>query len=174
MTLLLKQIFDFFKLLNSDTGHNQLASGIAMGLILGFAPALSLQTLVVFVILFFFRIQMGAAFLAAFFFKLIAWTIDPLSDPLGRLILEQESLRPFFISLYNMPIIPLTRFNNSIVMGSAVISFLLAPFVFYFSRSLILKYRVTVVARFQNTKIWKAWIGTSFYKWYSTYNSLYG
>ena len=39
MTLLLKQLFAFLKVLNSDTGENQVAAGIACGLILGFAPA---------------------------------------------------------------------------------------------------------------------------------------
>lgn len=68
MSLILKQIFQFLKLLNSDTATNQIAAGIAMGFILGMTPALSLQTLFVFACIFLFRIQMGAAFLTAFFF----------------------------------------------------------------------------------------------------------
>jgi uncharacterized protein (TIGR03546 family) len=174
MTLLLKQIFGFFKLLNSDTGTNQLAAGLAMGLVLGFSPALSLQTLLAFVILFFFRIQIGAAFLSAFFFKFTAYLIDPLSDMIGRAILEAEGLRPVFVSLYNMPIVPMTRFNNSIVMGSGLIGFVLAIPMFFMFKALILKYRQTVVARYRQTKIWKAWSATTFYKWYTTYDNLYG
>jgi len=68
MTLLLKQLFAFFRLLNSDTATNQLAAGLACGVILGFAPILSLQALLVIFCCFFFRIQLGAAFLSAFFF----------------------------------------------------------------------------------------------------------
>ncbi|MFH0934944.1 MAG: hypothetical protein V1879_07035 [Pseudomonadota bacterium] len=48
MTLLLKQLFALIRLLNSDTGSNQIAAGVACGLILGFAPMLSLQALLVF------------------------------------------------------------------------------------------------------------------------------
>ena len=66
MTALLKQIFNFLKLLNSDTGTNQLASGLSLGLILGFSPFISIQTFVVFAIIFIFRVQIGAAFLSAF------------------------------------------------------------------------------------------------------------
>ena len=54
MTLLLKQLFAFFKLLNSDTGTNQIAAGITVGLILGFSPVLSLQTFIVFILMFIF------------------------------------------------------------------------------------------------------------------------
>lgn len=152
MTLLLKQIFAFFRMLNSDTGHNQLAAGLACGIILGFAPFLSIQTFLVLFLLFFFRIQMGAAFLAAFFFKLVAWMIDPLADVFGRQMLESPALRPLFVDMYNMPLVPMTRFNNSIVMGSMVISLLLAIPMFFVFRSLILKYRVQVVARLDQAR----------------------
>lgn len=174
MTLLLKQLFAFFKLLNSDTGTNQLASGLAVGVVLGFSPFLSLQTFLVLILVFFFRIQMGAAFLSAFFFKFVAFLLDPASDHLGRLVLEAEPLRSTFVSLYNLPIVPLTRFNNSIVMGSGLIGFLLVIPSFFVFRALIEKYRQTVLAKFKDTKFWKALSATSFYKWYAKYEELYG
>jgi uncharacterized protein (TIGR03546 family) len=174
MTLILKQIFAFFRLLNSDTATNQLAAGLALGVLLGFSPFLSLQTLIFLCLCFFFRIQLGAAFLSAFFFKFVAYLFDPLTDRLGRVTLESEGLRPLFVQLYNMPLVPLTRFNNSIVMGSAIIGILAAIPLFFVFKVLIIKYRATVVARYQQTKFWKLWAGTSFYKWYSKYEQLYG
>ncbi|MCM2282151.1 MAG: TIGR03546 family protein [Bdellovibrionaceae bacterium] len=174
MTFMLKQIFSLFKLLNSDTGHNQIAAGVACGLILGFAPVFSLQTVLVIFLLFFFRIQIGAATVTAFFFKLIAWALDPVSNSVGMAVLEMESLRPLFETLYNMPIVPLTRFYNSLVMGAGLVSIALAPVLFFVSKALIIKYRVTVVARFKSTKFFKAMKATSFYKWYAKYDELYG
>jgi uncharacterized protein (TIGR03546 family) len=173
MSLLLKQIFAFLQMLNSDTGRNQLAAGLACGIILGFAPFLSLQTVVVLLLVFFFRIQMGAAFLSAFFFKFVAFLVDPVADVLGRRTLEAEGLRPLFVHLYNMPFVPMTRFNNSIVMGSMVISVILAIPGFFVFRILIDKYRAVVVSRFRETKLWKAMAATKFYNWYSTYHKLY-
>lgn len=173
MTLILKQLFAFFKLLNSDTGLNQLSAGLACGIILGFSPFLSLQTLLVLTLIFFFRIQMGAAFLSAFFFKFIAWAFDPVADFLGRKVLETESLRPIFVDLYNMPLVPMTRFNNSIVMGSMLIGILLAIPGFFIFRHLILKYRSSVVENFKQTKIWKAWTATKIYNLYCSYEKLY-
>jgi len=174
MTLLLKQIFGFFKLLNSVTGANALAAGLTCGIILGFAPFFSIQTLLVFVLVFFFRIQLGAVFLSAFFFKFVAYIFDPVADVLGRAVLESEGLRPLFVNLYNAPLVPMTRFNNSIVMGSMIVSLILAPFAFFLFKKLILKYRETIVTRFKQTKYWKAFAATSFYNWYCKYDSLYG
>ncbi len=174
MTLLLKQLFAFFRMLNSDTGTNQLAAGLACGVILGFSPILSLQALLVIFCCFFFRIQLGAAFLSAFFFKFVAFIFDPVSNSLGKAALEAEGLRSIFTELYNMPIVPLTRFNNSIVMGSGLIGFIAVVPLFFVFKSLIIKYRATVVARYKQTKIWKAWASTSVYNWYLKYERLYG
>ncbi len=174
MTLLLKQIFNFLKLLNSDTGTQQLAVGLALGLILGFAPFISIQSFIVLLVIFVFRVQLGAAFLSAFFFKFIAYLVDGPADSLGRWVLESSDLRPLFTSLYNMPLVPMTRFNNSIVMGSMIVSVILLPFAYFGFKFLILKYRQAVVARFKSTKIWKVFIATKFYNWYTTYDKLYG
>ena len=174
MTLILKQLFGLLKLLNSDTGTNQIAAGFTCGLILGFAPILSLQALLVFICMFLFRIQIGAALLSAFFFALIAWLFDPVSQVVGSVILESEVLRPMFTQMYNMPLVPLTRFYNSITMGSGVVSLLLAPLIYLGSKRLILSYRVNVVARFKQTRWWMFWKGTVVFKWYTTYEKLHG
>ncbi|MBI4809445.1 MAG: TIGR03546 family protein [Nitrosomonadales bacterium] len=174
MTLLLKQLFALVRLLNSDTGTNQIAAGVACGLVLGFAPMLSLQALLVFVCMFLFRIQIGAALTSAFFFALVAWVFDPVSHRVGSAILETEALQPLFTTLYNMPLVPLTRFYNSVVMGAGVISVLLALPVFLGSKRLIVAYRVKVVARFKSSPFWKLWSGTAFFKWYATYDKLHG
>lgn len=173
MTFLLKQIFGFLKLLNSETGHNQLAAGIAAGFILGMTPALSLQSLLVFLCIFIFRIQMGAAFLAAFFFAFAAWLLDPVFHQVGTAVLSNESLQGLFTTMYNMPLMPLTRFNNTIVMGSAIVTITLSPVVFFVSLKLIVAYRERILARFQATKFWKAVKATSLYNWYYTYDKLY-
>ncbi len=174
MSLLLKQIFNFLKLLNSDTETSPLAYGLSLGLILGFAPFFSIQTFIVLFIIFVLRVQLGAAFLSAFFFKFIAFLFDYPAHLLGKSVLEAEPLRPLFVSLYNMPIVPMTRFNNSIVMGSMIVSLLLFPFAFYGFKALIIAYRATVVARFKGTKAWKAFTATKFYNWYTKYDELYG
>ncbi len=174
MTLILKQIFGLLKVLNSDTGENQIAAGVACGLILGFAPALSLQTLLVFIIIFIFRVQAGAAFTSAFFFAMVAYIFDPMFDQVGQVILEMESLKPLYTTMYNMPIVPFTKFYNSVVMGAGVVAIAMFPVIFVLTKILVKKYRLKVVAKFEKTKFWKAIKATSFYKWYAKYDQLYG
>ncbi len=174
MTLLLKQLFGFFKLLHSENGTNQIAWGVALGFILGMTPALSLQSLLVFMLLFFFRVQIGAAFIAAFFFKFIAYLLDPVFHLIGQKVLTLNALQTVFTDLYNMPIIPFTRFNNTIVMGSGVLSILLVPLIFILTKILISKYRTLIVERFKDTKFFIAWTKTSLYQWYYKYDTFFG
>jgi uncharacterized protein (TIGR03546 family) len=174
MTLLLKQLFNLFKLLNSDKGENQLAAGVACGLILGFAPGFSLQTVLIIVVLFFARIQIGAALSCGFFFSIIAWVLDPVFDQVGQVALEMESFKGLYTTMYNLPIVPFTKFYNSVAMGALIISVIAFPIVFFISKMMIVKYRNTVIKKFEQTKFFKALKATSFYKWYVKYEELYG
>ena len=114
------------------------------------------------------------ALISAFFFAFIAYLLDPVFHSVGAAILSRPELKPLFTQLYNMPIIPLTRFNNSVVMGAGVVAILAAPFVFLLSRILVKKYRKAVVERFKNSKVWKAIQASTLYKWYYKYNEYYG
>ena len=174
MTLLIKQIINLIRLIHSDTGENQIAAGLALGVFLGFAPFISIQTLIVLFIVFIFRVQFGAAALSAFFFKLVAFLLDPVADPLGRSLLENPSLRSTWTAMYNVPIVPMTRFNNSIVMGSLAMSIVLCPILFFVFKKLVLKYRTSVAQRFESSKVWKAIKATKLHDWYSKYRDLYG
>ncbi len=172
--MILKQIFNLLKLLNGDQGTLSIAAGVTCGFILGMTPAFSLQTMLIYVCLFFFRIQMGAAFGTAVLFALPAYLLDPVFHDVGTLILQQPSLRPLFTELYHLPIVPFTRFNNTVVMGSGVVALALSPFVFVIARILVIKYREKIVARFQQTKLWHSFKATSLYNWYVKYDELFG
>lgn len=172
MSLILKQIFNLIKLLHSESGDRSIALGIALGFILGMSPLLSLQAIFVIFVLLVFRIQIGSCLVASFFFKFIAFLLSPVFDKAGRLVLETESLKPLFTSLYNMPVVPYTKFYNSVVMGSGVASLILAPLIYFLSKSIIKKYRSTVVKKTNNSKLWKAFKATKVIQWYLKYDQI--
>jgi uncharacterized protein (TIGR03546 family) len=172
VTLIIKQFINFIKLLNSETGTNQIASGLALGLLMGFAPFFSIQTLLFIFLIFIFRVQIGAAFFSAFIFKFLAYLLDPMFDSVGRYMLELPALRSLFTAMWNIPLVPLTRFNNSIVMGSMLISLVLFIPAFFLFRFLVLKYRELIFSRFKQSKFWKILSASKFYFWYQKYSQL--
>ncbi|MGB7219809.1 MAG: TIGR03545 family protein [Vicinamibacterales bacterium] len=134
------------KLFNSETGHNQIAAGVAAGFVLGMSPTISLQSLLISICLFLFRVQIVAALLSALVFSLAAYVTGPVFDGVGAAILETAGLRPVFTALYNMPLVPWTRFNNSIVMGAGAVGLALSVPIFFLVRALVLRYRPAAAA----------------------------
>jgi uncharacterized protein (TIGR03546 family) len=53
--------------------------------------------------------------------------LDAGIDALGLKVLREPSLSGLWTQMYNAPVIPWTRFYNSMVMGATVIAFLLLP-----------------------------------------------
>jgi len=171
----LNQIFSLFELINSEKGTNSIAVGFALGMVFGFVPSNPVILAVLFFFFCLFRIHGGAMFLSWALFGLLAYALDPLFDVIGyRILTEIPALTPAFTKLYNMPVVPWSLFNNSIVMGSLVVSVaLFIPAIFIF-RFLIQKYQATVLARLKRTKFFTWYRATTLYKLYGKYQQVRG
>jgi uncharacterized protein (TIGR03546 family) len=53
--------------------------------------------------------------------------LDAGIDALGLKVLREPSLSGLWTQMYNAPVIPWTRFYNSMVMGATLLAFLLLP-----------------------------------------------
>lgn len=134
-------IFKFIKLLNSDK-HSpaQLAAGLTVGMIMGLTPWFHAHHIILFVFLLLFNVNFSMAFLGMAVFKLVGFALDGYFHDLGYYILTLESLKPTFKQWYNSPMV-LTKFNNTVLMGSFVGSILVSPIAFVLFWFLIKKYR---------------------------------
>lgn len=170
--LLLRYLFDFVKLLHSETSTRQLSWGFVMGLFLGFTPITTLHWVIYWVLLLVLRINIGAALLGFATFSAIAFFLDPIFHTTGLTLLTKvPSLTPLWVSLYHAPIIPYTRFNNTVVLGSFVLALLCLLPLYILSGLLIRKYRDTVVHRIKNSHFAKAVMATKAYRLYAKYQT---
>lgn len=171
--LWLKLFRKLFKILNGDISPKQIAGGVAFGAIIGLTPILSLHNLLVLLLVCIIRVNVTSVFFSMAIFKLLALLVDPyLSHQLGYLLLvKAEFLRPFWTFLYNLPVIPLTRFNNTIVLGGLIISLV----IFYPNLILVnkgvLAYRSSVQPKLEKIKLFKAIKATKIYSWYRKISS---
>ena len=145
-----------------------------LGMIIGLTPTFSIHNIVVVFLILVIKVNLTAAILSMFAFDLIGYGVDPLSDWVGYAILTSTALRPLWIEAYNAAIIPFTRFNNTIVMGSLVISLILLYPIFHFTKYGVERYRADLAARFQQWRIVKAIKMSRFYKSYQSYRSIRG
>lgn len=172
--IILQQLFNLIKLLNSEKGEVSIAAGFALGMVLGFVPA---NALIIGAIFFFFcilRINGAAMFLAWPLFKLLAFPLDPLFDRLGYALLTWPALQSLWTKAYNAPLLPWTRFNNSVVAGSLAAGLILFLPALFFFRWLIRRYRESVWRRLSESKPMKVLKATTLYQWYEKYQNLKG
>ena len=112
----LKQIVVMFQ---TDISPDQIAWGAALGCILGLVPNMMMK-IVLFIVIMLFRVNITAALLSCALYAILSFALDPLFDVIGFYVLNIGILNSFYTWLYNLPVVPFTHFNNSVVMGSLI------------------------------------------------------
>lgn len=130
-----------------------LAASLTFGLLLGFVPKDNLIAALLGVLLLSLRFNLTLATTSAALFSGVAAMLDPVADALGRSVLTHESFAPFWARLYELPLAPWTRFNNTIVMGSLLLALALASPVYLGAIQLVTRYRPLVLAWFQRLRV---------------------
>lgn len=165
--LLLKLIQALVKALHSEGTPGQVAAGLALGSILGLTPLMNLHNAVVFGLIVILNVSFPGAMLGWALFVPIGFLLDPLFDRLGRLLLlETPALTPLWTSLYNTPVLPLTNFNNTVVLGSLVCALVFLAPLFFAGRLGVARYRTTVGERIRRSSHYKAVTASKLYNLY--------
>ena len=134
----------------------QVAGGFALGTLIGFSPMMTLQGLIVWLAILVLDVNIAAALLALSLCKLVAYIIDPLFHTMGYFVLTRvDSLQGLWTTLYNAPIAPLTRFNNTVVMGSFLFALILFVPVYVGMKHAVVAYRTHIHSRFEQWKVYK-------------------
>jgi uncharacterized protein (TIGR03546 family) len=140
---MLGQILKIFKALNSNASPWQLSLGVCLGAILGLTPFLSLHNVVVIFIALILNVNIGITIVSGMLFAGVAYLLDPMFHQLGYTVLKAEGLQGFWTQFFSCPVFILGNLNNTIVMGSLIVSLLLAIPLFFIFNVLVEKYRVS-------------------------------
>ena len=153
----------------------QVAGGFALGTMIGFSPMLTLQGVAVWMLILILDVNMAAALLAMALCKLIAYLIDPLFHSLGFLILARlDFLQAAWTVLYNAPIAPLTRFNNTVVMGSFVFGVICFVPAYIGIKRATIAYRTHIHTRLEKWKIYRILDKSKFVNYYRKFRDWKG
>jgi len=135
---MLKKIIVIFQ---SDISPDQIAWGFALGAILGLVPNFMMK-ICLFAVIMLFRVNLTSALIACTLFSIIGFAADPLLDKVGYIFLINiKVLKPFYTWLYNLPLVPFTKFNNTVVMGSLIAGILLIVPNGIFAKKMLVYYR---------------------------------
>ena len=160
-------ICDFIEILREGQTPAQVAGGFALGSILGLSPMLTLQGAVVWLSILVLNVNLSAALLALTVFSLFAFLLDPLFHWVGyQTLVNIDALQSLWTTLYNAPVAPLTRFNNTVVMGSFVSALVLFVPVYVGMKRFVLAYRASVGKKIERWKIYQVIKKSAVVQWY--------
>ena len=169
MFALIKLIQSLFGALHSEGTPGQLAAGIVLGSFLGLTPLFNLHNALIFAALVLLNVSFAGGLLGWALFVPVGFLLDPLFDWIGHSLLLAPSLRRLWTSLYNTPIIPLTNFNNTVVLGSLVFALLAAVPLFFVIRWAVVRYRATVGERVRQSRFYRAVMASKVYNVYKMF-----
>ena len=154
----IKTITKFLAGVNANTRPGEIAAGIAFGFLLALQPGMTVVRIVILAFAFMLKINMPALFFSLLVFALASPVLDIPVDLLGGFVLGLPALGEFFTTLYNMPLVPYTRFNDTLVMGGLVLGVLAWLPLFFLFCSLVKVYRNKVREKIVNSKVFKAFM----------------
>jgi uncharacterized protein (TIGR03546 family) len=164
-TKILKSVVQF---LHSNISPKEIAFGFALGAIIGLIPYFTLISFFVFFLIIILNVNFSAAMFSLALFKIIGFITDPIAHKIGYfLLVKVKFLENFWTTLYNMPIVPFTRFYNTVVLGSFIISIILFLPIVIFVEKFIIFYRKNLAQKVERLKIIKLLKLTSLYEWYN-------
>ncbi len=138
---------------------SQLAAGVAIGMIIGLLPKDSLLPYCLVVVLLLTRANLFSAGVAAMLFSFLAPILDPVSHMIGISVLTFAPLESTWTILIQLPIVPWTRFDNSVVMGSLILGLLTAYPLYRISRHFFYVYGNAVFTFWRNTGLARWLVG---------------
>lgn len=168
MFLFLNYIAKLLKALASEASPNQIAGGFILGMIIGLTPIMSIHNLIIVLLIIVLRVNIGMSILAFMVFSGIAYIADPLFHNFGIYMLELESMQGTWTQMYNNEFWAITKFYNTVVIGSLVTAILLSMPMFPLVKVGVIQYRKHIHEKVMKTKLMKGLKGTKFYSIYKT------
>ena len=170
MLALIKLVQQLVKTLNSEGTPGQVAAGLALGSALGLTPLLNLHNLVILAAAMLLNVSFPGVMLGWALAIPAGFALDPLFDAIGRaLLLGSPALVPLWTRLANTPVVPLTNFNNTIVLGSFLCWVVLFLPIYFGGRWGVARYRATLYPRLARTKTFRAVTASKLYNVYKMF-----
>lgn len=154
---MIEGLINFWKMFRStirgvDTSK-QLAMGVTLGMLAGLIPKDSLFAYGFGCLLLLTTANLLTGGISIFCFSWIGALLDPLTHRLGNYILTVDYFEPTLASLYQLPLMPWTRFENTVVTGNLILGLILAVPVYRLSFIVFERYGKLVSDRISNSRI---------------------
>lgn len=135
----------------------QLAMGVTLGMLAGLIPKDSLFAYGFGCLLLLSTANLLTGGISIFCFSWIGALLDPMTHRLGNYVLTVDYFEPTLAKLNELPLVPWTRFENTVVTGNLLLGLIIAIPIYRLSLVTFERYRKTVSDRITNSRFGR-WI----------------
>ena len=165
---MIKTVANILKILNSENDPSQISLALCLAMFAGFTPFVSIHNLVVIFLVLILRVNLSTFLLGLAAFSALAYLLDPLFHRIGLALLTADSLQGLWTTLYNSSFWRLTRFNNSVLMGSFIFSLLLFLPLYFLINLAVENYREHFLSWVRKSRVMQALTASKFYSMYQS------
>ena len=159
-------IRQFIKGITTETEPPQIAAAVALGFLIGLLPKATLTVQLLLILVMALRVNFPMALLTIFATVLVNPVFDRITDPLGYAFLTAPALAPLWTKLYNMPVLPWTGFNNTVLLGGLVFGLVIFVPVYILAKKGAVVYNERFKIKVMNSKLVKGLKGSWLMDWY--------
>jgi len=156
--ILMRPIFALLDVLQEESSPLRIAWGFVLGMALGLMPAGTLQWGMLLAAVICIRVNFIAVIVSTVIFYTFALIAEPVFNSLGMWLLTGlPFLHRLWAWMFHAPFLPYTQFNNTIVLGSFVVTLILAAPLFLLTRRLLAKHGPVLSEKLRETYVWRSW-----------------
>lgn len=155
-----------------NTSPSEIALGAAVGVMIGMVPKANLTAQLLLVLLMLLRTNATVGLAVAALVSLLGFIYDPLANIIGyALLAKTPALTGLWTKLYNMPIIPWTAFNNTLVLGNLILGAALFAPAFFAARKAAVYYHTNLADKVKQSKLVRYFRRSGLVEWYYRVNN---
>ena len=133
LVFFIKQMLSLKKAILGRREPHQLAWGLALGLLLGIVPHGNLLALAILLFIMSVCVNHGMVAVTAVITSFLANRFDVQTHAVGNYLLTHPDFSPIFASAWQLPVVPWTDINNTVVAGSLVVGIAMVVPAYLFS-----------------------------------------
>lgn len=163
------------RVLKEGPTPRQIAGGLVLGWAIGIVPGWPLQVWLLLLLVLILRVNLTMVLAGGVLGAAFGWAAAPALDALGAWVLQDvAALQPLWTALYNSPPWALTRFNNTVVMGSMVVALAVVLAGFPLLVRGVHLYRTRLLPHVQKLRVVQAITGSRLYGLYQRVSQFAG
>lgn len=139
--------------ISSINSPHELALGVAFGVIIGLIPKDSAIPWLIALVFLLSRGNLLCGIIAAVVASAISPLIDGFSDRMGASLLSIAFMQEYFAAWMELPWVPWTRFNNTVVAGSLSLGLIAALPVYLMSQVFFRAWGIAFIERIMSSRV---------------------